>query len=157
MLAELARLERTQAVLRQAASGEPVDVPVAELPPSLQAGGVLPDPRAAEAAEDDREREAGAKARAAMTATWQAEADEAVRALGVTVKVEAFELETHRANADDMAGEWLDTIIYKKMQAATIPTHVVESLRTIASTCGPYDAEKAARAWEATQKAPTAA
>ena len=54
-----------------------------------------------------------------------------------------------------LVGEFSNSVVLARLKVATAGKWLW--LRTIASTCGPYDAEKAARAWEATQKAPTAA
>lgn len=144
LVARVRTLEETQAVLRRAASGEALDVPVADLPASLQAGGILPDPRAAADAQDALDRQADADAWAATVAAWQAEADAAAKVLGVEAPDVLAVLSDHefaQANADG----WL--VRLRGVLDVPVAPDVADALRTIGGLCGSAAMDRLGRAW----------
>ena len=152
LVARVRTLEETQAVLRRAASGEALDVPVADLPASLQADGVCPDPRALDAAQDALDRQADADAWASTVAGWQAEADAAAQALGIAAP-DVLTTEGEHAWAQVNAQEWRD----RANAASDVGQAPPAQFDVLARLCGPYAAERAVTQWRTQNAAPEAA
>ena len=146
------RLERARDLLRAAASGESLDATVAELPASLQADGVCPDPRALDAAQDALDRQAEADAWAATVAGWQAEADAAAKVLGVEAP-DVLTTEGEHVWAQVNAREFRD-----RVNAASEPGQAPPAgFDVLARLCGPYAAERAVTQWRTQNAAPESA
>lgn len=143
---EVDRLTRQQSILLRAGVGEELhDVAVADLPASLQVGGVLPDPRAVESDRERHEREAEAAARAARIAADQAEVDAACKTLGVASRP-VSEAEFHRVHALAHLENWRTRM--QRQHDRLMPAE----LETVARLCGPEAAEAACAEWVALER-----
>lgn len=146
------RLERARDLLRAAASGESLDATVAELPASLQADGVCPDPRALDAAEDDRQRRADAAAWDDHLAALQSEVDGVVEMLGIDAPA-VLTTEREYVWAQVSAQEWRD----RANAASDVGQAPPAQFDVLARLCGPYAAERAVTQWRTQGAAPEAA
>lgn len=133
--AELDRLTAEQDTLRRASSGEEVSTPIAELPAQLRAGGILPDPRAVEAADEARTRQAETDEWAATVAGWQAEVNAAASALGIEPP-EVLSTSSGKQWAEQNFRTW-------QLRAGGAPSE----FETLALNCGPEVADELLAEW----------
>lgn len=144
LTAEVERLVQEQTALRAAAAGEEVTLPVAELPRSLQAGGVLPDPRVIADDAERRQQQAEADDWAATVAGWQEQADAAADALGIDAPdVLTTEYDHYWAQAN--AAEWRERV----NGASAIGEVPPAEFDVLAALCGPHGVSGALDQWRA--------